>query len=398
MLLNIHTPAQAKKTARALEKALARKGVTLAHGAALETLATMAGFEDWNAFTASMSEEAVNALLNDFELSHYEHTGDEDYGQEVALVAHTGFQLRYSATDEECDYVRVCDPLGRELMYWNQDEWRDDPAVVMGAILGALVRGEPEVVKRRKSRMKQPSKAASARIPSIRDLNFDAVHAVIFGGSCYNLEWREEDALAWLGRKADEDYEDWEYAPALRLHREEDGLVWNEELTVGQLDDLTWNAGKRCFVDSHGVTYQFFLSMSVADAFDGLRFEPKPTTPIAPVTPATSATPVSVEYRLYRMPHAFKPEKVLRAAKSVEQAVQSAVADGVVSDKGHFCEEVDSDLFGPYLVHVNGGFYNEFESLNKAVKVAQGLLDADEDLDYAEVMTPQGTVVIRLEA
>ncbi len=393
MLLNIHTPAQAKKTARALEKALARKGLTLAHGAALETLAAMAGFEDWNAFSASMSEDAVNALLNDFELSHYEHTGDEDYGQEVALVAHTGFQLRYSATDEECDYVRVCDPLGRELMYWHQDEWRDDPAVVMGAILGALVRGAPELVKKRKLRAKPTSKAVLARAPRIGDLNFDAVHAVIFGGDCYNLEWREYDALAWLGRKSEADYEDWEDAPALRLHREEDGLVWDEELTVGQLDALSWDAAKRCFVAPDGDTYQFFLSMSVADAFEGVRIEVKSQ---APAEAKPTSTPV--EFRLYRMSHAFKPEKVLRAAKTLDEAVRAAIADGVVSASGHVCEEMDSDLFGPYLVHVNGGFYNEFESLNKAVKVAQGLLDADDDLDYAEVMTTQGTVVIRLDA
>lgn len=35
-------------------------------------------------------------------------------------------------------YVRVCDPEGREVAYWNYEEWRDEPEFVMGAIVGAL--------------------------------------------------------------------------------------------------------------------------------------------------------------------------------------------------------------------------------------------------------------------
>ncbi len=35
------------------------------------------------------------------------------------------------------EYVRLCDADGKEILYWDQDEWRDDPALVMGAIMNA---------------------------------------------------------------------------------------------------------------------------------------------------------------------------------------------------------------------------------------------------------------------
>jgi len=33
------------------------------------------------------------------------------------------------------DYVRVCDPKGIEIQYWDSMEWQEEPVLVMGAIL-----------------------------------------------------------------------------------------------------------------------------------------------------------------------------------------------------------------------------------------------------------------------
>lgn len=33
-------------------------------------------------------------------------------------------------------YVRICDADGNEIVYWDQQEWADDPELVMGAIFG----------------------------------------------------------------------------------------------------------------------------------------------------------------------------------------------------------------------------------------------------------------------
>lgn len=39
------------------------------------------------------------------------------------------------------DYVRICDSDGEELIYWDQDEWKCDPELVMGAIFNCAVNG-----------------------------------------------------------------------------------------------------------------------------------------------------------------------------------------------------------------------------------------------------------------
>jgi len=43
------------------------------------------------------------------------------------------------------DYVRVINDSGDELMYWDSNEWMEDPRGVMGAILGAMMRGAKQV-------------------------------------------------------------------------------------------------------------------------------------------------------------------------------------------------------------------------------------------------------------
>lgn len=141
---------QVKKSARALQSALQAKGMTVSLGEALDTLSSVNGYKDWNAFSATFSEQAVNQTLDSFELAHVydsqeaelrlEESGGTGFGPENTLVTHTGFSLKSSAVDEELDYVRVCDPLGREIAYWSVDEIREAPGEVMGAIVGALLR------------------------------------------------------------------------------------------------------------------------------------------------------------------------------------------------------------------------------------------------------------------
>ena len=137
------TQKSARKMARTLEKYLKNQGIEVARGKAMEALARMQGERDSNALLASVSQQAIDARLSDVELTHMRDSADCQYGEECEMRVHTGFALRYSAVTEECEYVRVVDPLGRELMYWHCDEWKEDPALVMGAILGALVRGNP---------------------------------------------------------------------------------------------------------------------------------------------------------------------------------------------------------------------------------------------------------------
>lgn len=52
----IDNAAKAKKSARSLEKFFKKSGVALAHGHALNAVATMAGFTDWNAMLESLNQ------------------------------------------------------------------------------------------------------------------------------------------------------------------------------------------------------------------------------------------------------------------------------------------------------------------------------------------------------
>jgi hypothetical protein len=35
------------------------------------------------------------------------------------------------------EYVRLCDSDGKEILYWDHQEWADDPVLVMGAIINS---------------------------------------------------------------------------------------------------------------------------------------------------------------------------------------------------------------------------------------------------------------------
>lgn len=76
------------------------------------------------------------------------HVESEDYGVEVVLDMPNGMQLHADGEDATgTSYVRVCDPEGVEVMYWNAEEWGEAPEEVMGAIIGALCAieaGDPE--------------------------------------------------------------------------------------------------------------------------------------------------------------------------------------------------------------------------------------------------------------
>ena len=63
---------------------------------------------------------------------------------EVVVQLADGHSLRSGVYDPSApdaltsgEYVRLCDPQGEELLYWDQSEWEADPALVMGAIINS---------------------------------------------------------------------------------------------------------------------------------------------------------------------------------------------------------------------------------------------------------------------
>lgn len=77
--------------------------------------------------------------LNTIEFDHALGSLDIEYGPETVIPLANGRKICCPAYPHDCDYVRVI-LEGYELMYWNSEEWAEDPACVMGAFLG-LARG-----------------------------------------------------------------------------------------------------------------------------------------------------------------------------------------------------------------------------------------------------------------
>ena len=101
--------------------------------------------EPMQAFLVASGEPADNphGLLGG-EIVHRDavaQNGDDQYDPETIVVSRTTrFQLRIPI-HEDVDYVRVCDPDGRETAYWTRDEFAESPSEVISAMFGAVVRG-----------------------------------------------------------------------------------------------------------------------------------------------------------------------------------------------------------------------------------------------------------------
>lgn len=71
------------------------------------------------------------------EVEHALDNLDTNYGEECVLdILGSHRQIRTPAHPVECTYVRIVVD-GFEIAYWGDDEWRDAPAEVMGAFIGA---------------------------------------------------------------------------------------------------------------------------------------------------------------------------------------------------------------------------------------------------------------------
>ena len=256
---------EGNQLARSLTKSLRSKFPELKLADALEAVAAAQGYAGWNAFSKKETPSAVDALLKPFELAHAHDSEDADlraedtgcggYGPEAAVRAHNGFQLRTPAFPQECDYARVCDPLGREIAYWSAEEWKESPQEVMGAIMGALVRGNSW----QESKPRTP-----AKVPHISDINFDQVGEVVWGDNCFNLDWRHhsQENLAALLKQADDETEGWD---ALTLSRSKDSFYEQETLSIGQLRSMVWDSEQRCFLDEDSKVFRIFYTVNVAD-------------------------------------------------------------------------------------------------------------------------------------
>lgn len=411
-MLQINNAKSAKKSARALEKFLAKAGFELAHGKALDALAVLAGFRDWNSLAHAASPEAVDAQLRDIELEHIAQNTGMDYGAECAMVTHTGFELRYSGEGELLDYVRVCDPLGREIAYWTCDEWADDPQLVMGAILGALMRGRPELrgaAQAGGARTAEAGTDSTAVQVCIQDVPLQYAANVRLDNEPYRVTYCDDALLVMLNQPAgDEDEEADCHHVVLHLVREEDGLVWEEDVTLHTLRQLTWDAKNEWFVSPGGDTYEFFIET---------KFKPSGVSRSVP-----SAMPQKEAAAKKQAP--AKQKRTLFTAEVYadgEDSNDSAHLGtwlGVATNKADACrqaldthwdarldcasasprvevERADDADYGPFTVFIDGGVYTELPYSSEAVSTAEFMLAEIAEKEVS-IQSGDGTVVLKL--
>jgi hypothetical protein len=257
-MLSIFTASSAKKSARSLELFMKAKGYELKLGEALDALGVMSGKKNWAALSQTLTTTSVDERLQPKERNHIwdaqeadlraEETGEGGYARECSIQTHTGFMLKTPAYPEDCSYVRVCDPLGRETFYWASDEWEQDPEVVMGAIMGAL------------NRLPGIDTTIARELPLIKDVDFNFVSNVLVDGAPLRVFYREEDTLAELlsTKELDEVESDAKVALTLERHTE-NGFVRHESISLLTLLQLTWDEKKTSFVSPDGTTYEFFV-------------------------------------------------------------------------------------------------------------------------------------------
>jgi len=432
-MLHINNAKTAKKSARALEKFLAKSGIELGHGKALDAIAVLSGFKDWNSMARATSPEALNEQLADFELSHIEHNEGNDYGAECAAVVHTGFELRYGAEGDLVDYVRVCDPLGREVAYWVSDEWQEDPQLVMGAILGALMRGQPQLRGKPTTPSSQETatpefsgqhhptqkdtldlgiiygtralapKAAATSSVSIQNVPFEAVSNVLINGVPFSLRYYSSEVLGMLAEPAgDYDTEDDCHHNVLELGRLEDGLEWEDSVTLAKLRSLTWCEAHRCFKSPDGDEYVFFTEQRFSPTIALAQPVMSPPTETDAESNIDLPKLYSAEVYVKEHEHAFYLGAWLGIAPNRETARGMALAelwdarlDGTGCHAVVDVEEEDENNHAPFDVVVNGGAPVNVEFLTEGVALAKRLHSAA-GTHRVSLRNGEGTEVLKL--
>lgn len=401
-MMNIHTLEQAKKLARNLEKALSRKGVELAHGKTLDVLAMAAGHIDWNSFSTVLSQEGIDKQLNPYELEAARNSEGDCYGREAMVVAHNGFQLRYSDETEMCEYVRVCDPLGREIAYWDNQEWAEDPQLVMGAMLGALVRGKPmpvELVSR-----KHKAVLVEA-VPRIQDVDFDAAFCLLVDGQRQDIVWRETEALEFVrnpetvplgGREGRLGRDGALLLDALSLSiRDDDGFETQFSMSVGELLSLKWDTGMDAFVTPEGQSFEFYFEQTAKSWFKQHgRASGKPETAVTATAAAVEVSTLVVEetpetltlFQVLGILEKAGAQDVTLFAKTAATSEVRAIARvrklyetagyKLVQEIARPCADSNA---GPFSVYVDGGLYDSVLYLKDALNLAEVLLETASD-------------------
>jgi hypothetical protein len=297
----IDTAAKAKKSARAMEKSLAKQGIELGHGHALNVVAALAGFTDWNAMlghfepatpaVASPSVAFVPTIL-DVEFESVERA--RVYNAEYEIIEAEGYHrykpwlpkwasldnpyygmnpkilLLMTLNDEVCGDETM---TVKELLAFKWDASKKYFVNSSGDIFQLLSTG-PDVFDARLGTGTVKTAAATADSPfSILDVDFSQVTGLSRDRRGYWVDASEyPTALEWLKDWSNPANPHLPEAPVLDLsYLDDDGFTQYEQIWADELLALTWNAQKGVFVCPEGIDYKFAVQVLVGPNSPGLR-------------------------------------------------------------------------------------------------------------------------------
>ncbi len=251
--------------------------------------------------------------------------------------------------------------------------------------------------------------APAARTPRIRDVPLEYVSNLVLGGQPFSVRWRE-DALIARWRQGELSQEDAEGTEALQLGREEDGLVWDEQVTFDTLDTLLWSTEHKAFVGPEGETWRFFVESEfgvdrppeaakavVQDATPLAVAQGKPRAPRAPRLYSVALYAVSGD-----SPSAFLGKRTFAAA--TEKAARRVAYEELWDDRldegdarpDYFVERLDDDEDGEFVVYIDDGEYDRFESFAAAWRVATFMFEETAE-SHVSIENGAGDAVFKLQ-
>jgi hypothetical protein len=287
----INDAAKAKKSARALEKFLKKHGSSLGHGQALNAVAAMAGFEDWNGLQAQLeSAPATDTIIPniwdvDFQKvnvvnvfgGHYtigdlddidvlEWLSDWD-NAENPLRGRNPVALRLESQNEDVHgsvKLRVKELLSfrwdaKQQCFVSPEQGR------MSLYCLAPYPFTSGVAKSDPVTHGAHEKTSVHAEPTILDVDFSRVTGMKKGGEGFWVDSRYyPEALAWLHdwNNPANDYD--RDVPVLELtYIDDSGFVAHTQILADELLALKWSPALGAFVNSDGVEYAFTAEQSI---------------------------------------------------------------------------------------------------------------------------------------
>lgn len=288
----INDAAKAKKSARALEKFLKKHGHGLGHGQALNAVAAMAGFEDWNGMQAQLKDApaAVAVIPNiwdvDFSKVNIVNVYGSDYAIDDLDDFHRVAEWLPDWTSAE-NPLRDKNPIALRLASQNEDaygsvvlrvkdllafEWDTTQRCFVSAEQSrmSLYTLAPYEFTAEASKTDPVTQASSGKKPvhaepTILDVDFSRVTGMKKGGEGF---WVDSsyyaEALDWLNDWNNPANENDPDVPVLELtYIDDHGFAAHTQILANELLALKWSPSLGAFVNPEGVEYAFTAEQSI---------------------------------------------------------------------------------------------------------------------------------------